>query len=99
MIHPNVLKECAAELSYPLHTLFRKSLDEGSLPHQWKDGHITTVFKKGLRNQIDNFRPRSLISVACKLMERLIRNALMQHMIENNLLSYAQHGLTPGAHV
>jgi len=33
MIHQNVLKECEAELSYPLHTLFRKSLDDGSLPH------------------------------------------------------------------
>jgi hypothetical protein len=84
MIHPNVLKEFATELAYPLNKLFRKSLDEGRLPQQWKDGHITAIFKKGSRCQVDNFRPISLTSVVCKLMERLARNALMKHLVENN---------------
>ena len=65
MIHPNVLKECATELAYPLNELFRKSLDEGRLPQQRKDGHLTAILKKGSRCQVDNFRPISLTSVVC----------------------------------
>ena len=32
MIHPLLLKECAHELAYPFFRLFRKSLDEGTVP-------------------------------------------------------------------
>ena len=30
--------------------------------------------------------------VPCKLMEKLIRDAIVKHMTENNLSSKAQHG-------
>jgi len=52
-IHPSVLKECADVLAYPLYLLFRKSLNEGSLPQDWKDGYVTPIFKKGLKCQVD----------------------------------------------
>ena len=42
-VHPMVLKECASELSTPLYILFRRSLDEGTLPQMWKDGHISAI--------------------------------------------------------
>src|SRR5664279_3672539 len=35
-------------------------------------------------------------SSACKLMEKLIRNVLLRHMIENELLSNYQHGFVQG---
>ena len=34
-----------------------------------------------------NYRPVSLTSVVCKLMESLIRDALMKHMVINNFRS------------
>ena len=41
MIHPQLLKECAEELAFPLFVLYRLSLDEGELPQDWKKGHIS----------------------------------------------------------
>ena len=48
-IHPSVLKECADVLASPLHLLFRKSLNEGFLPQDWKDGYVTPIFKKKVK--------------------------------------------------
>ena len=95
-IHPRVLKECASELAGPLHILFQTSLSEGSLPTAWKEARVTPIFKKGSRTDVDNYRPVSLTSVCCKVMEKLIRHAVMNHMIINGLLSDYQHGFVQG---
>ena len=95
-IHPRVLKECAAELAGPLHILFQTSLSEGSLPTAWKEAKVTPIFKKGSRADVDNYRPVSLTSVCCKVMEKLIRHAVMNHMIINGFLSDYQHGFVQG---
>ena len=79
------------ELVEPFRELFAKSLDEGALPQCWKEGIVTPVFKKGKKHIPGNYRPVSLISVACKMMEQLVRNEVMEHMLTNNLLSSLQH--------
>ena len=81
----------ANELVEPFRELFAKSLDEGALPQCWKEGNITPVFKKGKKYITGNYRPVSLTSVACKMMEQLVRNEVMEHMLTNNLLSNFQH--------
>ena len=96
MIHPRVLKECAHELAYPLFRLFRKSLDEGNVPKDWKSGNVTPIHKKGSRTSVDNYRPVSLTSVICKVIEKLLRKPLLDHMFDNDFISDCQHGFIPG---
>lgn len=43
-----------------------------------------------------NYRPVSLTSVCCKTMEKLIRQAIMTHMIENGYLLDQLHGFVQG---
>ena len=43
-----------------------------------------------------NYRPISLTSVPGKLMERIMRDAVLQYMNNNNLFSSAQHGFIKG---
>ena len=84
------------ELVEPFRELFTKSLDEGALPQCWKEGSITPVFKKAKKHIPGNYRTVSLTSVACKMMEKLVRNEVMEHMLTNNLLSDFQHGFVHG---
>ena len=86
----------ANELIEPFRELFTESLNEGALPQCWKEGSITPVFKKGKKHIPGNYRPVSLTSVTCKMMERLVRNEVMEHMMTNNLLSSFQHGFVYG---
>lgn len=91
-IHPRVLKEAAGQLSGPLATLFRKSVDSGTLPKEWKEGLIVPIFKKGSRSEPGNYRPVSLTAIPCKILETLIRNCLMEHLAAGQLLHLDQHG-------
>ena len=56
-LHPRVLVELTDQLIAPLKTILCRSLIEGQLPQDWKDGNITPIFKKGKRHILGNYRP------------------------------------------
>ena len=49
-------------------------------------------FKKGSRNNSENYRPVSLMSVICKLLERLIKDYMVDFLVRHKLLNSSQHG-------
>ena len=94
-VHPRVLKELASTVCGPLSHIFRKSLDSGRLPKPWKEANVSPIFKKGSRREPGNYRPISLTSIAGKIMESFIRDVVLSHLLENNLLTDAQFGFLP----
>ena len=90
-IHPRFLKELADHLAYPITILFNNSLSEGSLPPIWKSANVSCLFKSGDKKSASNYRPISITPVTCRLLERLIRNAVMSHCIDNNIFSDSQY--------
>ena len=64
-------------IAHPLSIIFKKSLDEGFVPDDWKTANISPIFKKGNRNMADNYRPVSLTSLICKSFETIIRDAVV----------------------
>ena len=91
-IPPNLLKEIVEQISTPLAKLFNLSLEEGIFPSEWKEA-ITPLFKKGSRNKPENYyRPVSLISVVCKLLETLIRDHMVEFLVKHKLINTSQHG-------
>ena len=63
---------------------------------QWKTAYICPVHKKGARDQVTNYRPISLTSSMCRLMEKILLERLIRYLLENSLLSKEQHGFLPG---
>ena len=94
-IPSRVLYELATTLSAPVCSLFRKSLISGTLPHAWKQGSVVPIFKSGSRQEPSNFRPVSLTSILCKVLERVVRDRLVEHLTETGQLNDAQHGFLP----
>ncbi len=93
LLHPRLLFEARREISRPLFIIFRKSLDTGTLPEDWKYANITPIYKnKGSKNETTNYRPVSLTSVVCKILEKVIRKQIVHHMKRNKLFSSYQHG-------
>ena len=80
----------------PIGKIFRKSLEEGILPDNWKSANVTAIHKNGDRKKAENYRPISLTSVAGKAMEKIIRDKLVNHMERNNLFNKSQHGFVSG---
>ena len=95
-IHPKFIKETSKELAKPVSIVFRRSLDEGKLPEIWKIANVTPIHKKGPKHQVGNYRPISLTSILCKILERIIRDCLVDHMETNNLFTTHQHGFRKG---
>ena len=95
-MHPRVLKEAAAEIVTPLTEIFNKSMEEGVLPSEWKIANVTAIYKKGGVTSPGNYRPVSLTSIVCKLLESIIRDHIMDHLKRNNLLIDDQHGFRAG---
>ena len=56
-IHLLFLHNTAEEVAGPLTLIFKKSLAEGMLPHDWKRANISPVYKKATRNEAGNYRP------------------------------------------
>jgi hypothetical protein len=94
-IHPRILKECASVLALPYSILFSSSFSSGSLPSSWKRAIIHPIYKGGNRHDPSNYRPISLTSIPCKIMEKLINRSLQSFLISNNLFHPAQHGFLP----
>ncbi len=57
---------------------------------------MTPIYKKGPRSDPGNYRPVSLTSVCCKIMESIIRDGMMEHLEKNKLIGSSQHGFLPG---
>ena len=47
---------------------------------EWKLGNVTPLFKKGDKSNPGNYRPISLTSVVCKLMESILRDKIVEFL-------------------
>jgi len=74
--HPRVLSEISPSIKLPLSIICTQSYDEGRLPSDWKNSHITPIHKKGSKVVPGNYRRVSLTSVIGKTMESMIRDSL-----------------------
>ena len=91
-IAPKILKETVEQICTPLAHVFNMSLQEGIVPLEWKEANIIPLFKKGSRNKSVNYRPVSLTSVICKVLETIIRDHMMDFLIKHKLINPSQHG-------
>jgi hypothetical protein len=91
-IGPHVLRELQQEVAPALAAVFTKSMEEGVVPADWRDANVTPIFKKGAKSSPSNYRPVSLTSVSCRVMESLIRDAITSHLTANKLIKKSQHG-------
>ena len=88
----HALKMCADAVSGPLALTFAKSINESTLPAEWKEANVSPIFKKGSRTAVGNYRPVSLTSIPCKIIESLVKDYIVKHLEKHQLLSDKQHG-------
>ncbi|KFQ20299.1 RNA-directed DNA polymerase from mobile element jockey, partial [Mesitornis unicolor] len=79
-MHPQVLRKLAEVIARPLSIIFGKLWATGEVPEDWRKANVTPVFKKGKKEDLENYRPVSLTSIPGKVMEHLILGAVSRHM-------------------
>ena len=86
-----ILKTAADELAPALAILFQLSMDQGEIPQDWKQALVVPIFKKGDKHLPSNYRPVSLTSITCKLLEHIIHSNIMHHFDQHRVLCDNQH--------
>ena len=63
----------------------------------WLNANVSPIFKKGnILHLPGNYRPVSLTSVSCKILEHIICRHLLNHLEKNNILTNLNHGFKSG---
>ncbi|KFV93053.1 RNA-directed DNA polymerase from mobile element jockey, partial [Fulmarus glacialis] len=85
-IHPRVLKELVDVKAGPILIIYQRSWEPGEVPAAWKRANAIPIYKKGMREDPENYRPVSLTSVPGKIMERIILSAIERHLKSNAII-------------
>ena len=91
-ISSRFLNENVQSLSVPLSILYNKSMRSGTVPGDWKAANVTPIFKKGSKSSPDNYRPISLTSIPCKIMESIMRDNVVEYLSLHQLIRTSEHG-------
>ena len=87
----SLVKDAAKSIAKPLvMMIFNASLEKGLVPNVWKLAKITPIFKSGARNEKNNNRPISVLSVFTKLFEKIVHDQLSDFLFSNRILSMSQ---------
>ena len=92
-IPSNILRLLKTVISKPLETIFNASFATGVVPDKFKAARVLPVFKNGLRTDMCNYRPISLLSVFNRIMEKLMYNRLIS-FIEKMDIIYAKQWIS-----
>ena len=95
-IHSALLRNCARTVAVPLTIIYQKSFSEGTLPDDWKTATVIPIFKKGNKHEAGNYRPVSLTSVPCKVLESIIRDTVVARLDKQGFYDDCQHGFVKG---
>lgn len=80
-------------LAVPLSIIYQQSVHQQCLPNEWRLAKVIPLYKgKGDRSDPSAYRPISLTSVACKVLERIVVDQLRSFLTVNSLLCAQQHG-------
>ena len=86
-----VVKHVIHLISEPLSLLFNECLSNGIFPTQMKIARVTPIHKKGKRNDVNNYRPISILTIFSKILEKCIYNRLITFINKNNILINNQY--------
>ena len=90
---PNeALKNLPENMISKITELFNLIKTSGTMPHGWNRGRVTLIHKRGLREQLSNYRPLTVIISLCGLYSRVLNERLISVVEQHDLLGEIQNG-------
>lgn len=91
-ISNKLVKLLKYELLTPLTIIINKIMAEKVFPKQWKTAKIKPLHKKGEKDNIENYRPISLLPVLSKVAEKVLAEQITNYFETNQLFPARQYG-------
>ena len=81
-----------------LTKIYKQSISQGINPIDWKLQFISPILKPGKdKMEAASYRPISITSICCKILEHIVYSQTMKHLESLNILSKLQHGYRSGS--
>ena len=94
-IGPRLLKLASPFIAESLAFICNLSIRRGSFPDKWKEAKVKPLHKGGPTNDLNNFRPISILPVLSKLFEKHVHESLLAFLEQYKLLYSTQSGFRP----
>ena len=95
-LNPMILSPVMELLASPLAEVINCSLKNGIVPSEIKLAKVLPIHKQGAKNEINNYRPISILPFFSKLFERVMYDRLLSYIKHKDILYPFQHGFQPG---
>ena len=94
--HDNIdnilLKQIASSISDILCAIFNTSLTKGLFPDIFKIAEVVPLHKSNSKEQVENYRPISLLVTISKLLEKIVYSRIYNFLDQTNQLFQSQYG-------
>ena len=84
-VSPKLLKSAGRALIPSLLSLYNSSAKSNSVPNQWKNANVLSLYKKDDETEKGNYRPISLLCVPGKLLETCVSSTITNHLTDHHL--------------
>ena len=91
-IGPKILKLSADIISPSLVSIINKSIISGSFPSIWKEAKVRPLFKSGDKDDVNNYRPISILPTLSKIIEKWVDLNFSSFLNNFSLLHKSQSG-------
>ena len=78
--------------------LINYSFSESVFPQRWKTAKVFPLFKGGDSENVNNYRPISVLPVLSKVIEKHVHDTLYSYLCDNNLIYPKQSGFWKRQH-
>ena len=91
-IGPRLLKFAAPYIADDITFICNHSISTSSFPQKWKEAKVSPLHKNGPHDDVNNYRPISILPVLSKVLEKHVHDCLSTYLNEHNLLHKTQSG-------
>ena len=91
-IGPTILKHCGDTITTCIASIINNSICSGIFPDTLKTASVMPIFKSGMKDLADNYRPISILPTISKIYERHIASQLQDYFSTTKIIHKTQSG-------
>ena len=92
MIGPRLLKLAAPFITDEITFICNHSITNSVFPSKWKEAKVAPLHKNGPHEEVNNYRPISILPVLSKVIEKHVHESLSDFLNQHELLHKTQSG-------
>ena len=92
----SIVKKTSPLISPLLANHFNSCMKEGIFPEHLKQAKVTPIYKKGNAEQLENYRPVSVLPIFGKIFEKVIYSRVYNFLVSQGILHDRQFGFREG---